>query len=216
MKAFVGIAVAFVVLLVAGPALADTVIFSDDFNSENGGNQALNYNSFANWNVTDGTVDLLGAGVFAGACIAAGGAPVCVDLDGSTNDAGIMTTKTSFSFLAGQTYDLTFDLAGSPSSDNNTVLIEVEIVPLSLTSITVLGGEPFSTRTITVMPLVDATGPISFENLGGDNIGALLDNVVLSLRTEEVVPEPAAAVLAATGLFGVFAFRGRRLGRRAA
>lgn len=205
MKASFGIAVAvaFAVLLAAGPAAADTILFSDNFNTENGGIGALNYNAFANWNVTDGTVDLLSAGILI--CTT-----VCVDLDGSTLDAGIMTTKTSFSFLAGQTYDLQFDLAGSQRGDANTVQIEVEIVPLSLTSITVLSNEPFATRTITFTPLLDATGPISFENLGGDNLGALLDNVVLSLRTQEV-PEPGVLSLITTGLAGLFVFRRRKL-----
>ena len=40
------------------------VIFSDNFNAENGGTGVLNYNSFNNWTVTDGTVDLIGNGFF--------------------------------------------------------------------------------------------------------------------------------------------------------
>ena len=37
-------------------------IFEDNFDSENGGNYQLNYSGFANWDVTDGTVDLIGEG----------------------------------------------------------------------------------------------------------------------------------------------------------
>jgi hypothetical protein len=225
MKAFLGmlLALTFTVLLAAGPAVADTILFSDSFTTENSGNSAQNYTAFANWNITNGTVDLLSGGALnlGLLCTGAGGDGVCVDLDGSTFDAGIMTTKTSFSFLAGQTYDLKFDLAGSQRGDINTVQIEIENVPLSSTLITVQSADPFSTRTITVTPLINAMGTISFENVtgsinnpNGDNEGALLDNVVLSQHADQVVPEPAGISLLATGLIALFAFR-RRLGRRA-
>ena len=36
------------------------VIFEDNFDSENGGVGALNYNGFDNWSVASGTVDLIG------------------------------------------------------------------------------------------------------------------------------------------------------------
>ncbi|MEH2044530.1 hypothetical protein [Nostoc sp.] len=49
----------------ASAKAASVVLLEDNFNTENSGNEALNYNSFANWNVTNGTVDLIGNnGVF--------------------------------------------------------------------------------------------------------------------------------------------------------
>lgn len=72
---------------------------SDDFNSESLG---LNYNSFANWTVSNGTVDLIGPGFFA-LC----GGSRCVDLDGSTSNAGDLTTTNDF---AAGTYELSFRL----------------------------------------------------------------------------------------------------------
>ncbi len=45
------------------PAMANgmgTILLQDDFTAENGGAGVLNYFGFANWDVTDGSVDLLG------------------------------------------------------------------------------------------------------------------------------------------------------------
>lgn len=39
-----------------------TVIFEDNFNSENGGNYLLNYYDFDKWTVSGGSVDLIGVG----------------------------------------------------------------------------------------------------------------------------------------------------------
>jgi hypothetical protein len=44
-------------IALARPASA-VVIFSDNFNTENGCVGTLNYNNFANWTVSNGTVDL--------------------------------------------------------------------------------------------------------------------------------------------------------------
>lgn len=68
----------------AAPAQAG-VVYSNNFDSENGGNTALNYNGFNGLTVTNGTVDLVKSGDFGIICAGAAGA--CVDLDGSTNDA---------------------------------------------------------------------------------------------------------------------------------
>ena len=49
--------------LAAGRADA-AVIFSDNFDGENGGVGALNYAGFANFTVSNGSVDLIGNGFF--------------------------------------------------------------------------------------------------------------------------------------------------------
>ncbi|MEZ5560441.1 MAG: hypothetical protein R3E86_18090 [Pseudomonadales bacterium] len=63
MKYFSKAMVAIAAISLAGAANA-AIIFSDNFDGENGGVGALNYNSFAHWTVLDGTVDLIGNGFF--------------------------------------------------------------------------------------------------------------------------------------------------------
>lgn len=77
--------------------------FSDDFEGES---LSINYSSFAKWNVTDGSVDTVGPGDSFG--LTCQGSAVCVDLDGTTTDAGTLQTKDSF---AAGTYQLSFDLS---------------------------------------------------------------------------------------------------------
>ncbi len=92
-----------------GISRADTILFQDDFNSENGGSGALNYNSFANWDVTDGTVDLIGTNFYD----FHPGNGLYVDLDGSTSNAGVLTTKQEFTYQMNTWYRLEFDLGRS-------------------------------------------------------------------------------------------------------
>lgn len=89
-----------------------TVIFQDNFDSEAGaaGNSSLNYNSFLLTGLClTAQLTLFLMAVGASAC--AGGTGKCVDLDGSTNDAGVFTSK-PLSLAAG-TYSFSFDISGN-------------------------------------------------------------------------------------------------------
>lgn len=79
------------VLTEAGTAQA-TVLLSDNFNSENGGAGTLNYAGFVNWTVSDGSVDLCGNGF----CDFLPGNGLYVDMDGSTGNAGKLTSVATF------------------------------------------------------------------------------------------------------------------------
>lgn len=153
------------------------VLFSDNFNSENSGAAALNYTSFANWDVTDGTVDLIGNGYFD----VYPGNGLFIDLDGSSSKAGVLTTKATFD--PGQ-YFLKFALGGSTNSTENVTVNFGSYSEL----FTLAGSDPLAeiTRIITL----GAASKLSFSNAGGDNVGAKLDNVsVASAAT--AVPTPA-------------------------
>lgn len=185
----------------AGAAEA-TVVFSDDFNSENGGvanASTLNYTSFDNWTVSNGSVDLIGNGYFD----FLPGNGLYVDMDGSTNDAGKLTS-TSINLAAG-TYVLQFDLAGNRrNGSTESVTVQVGLGTFVNQVISLAQNAPFTTYQYSFTVAAPTTVSLTFEGAGGDNIGMLLDNV--SVR----VPEPGALALLGMGLLGAGVFRGRR------
>lgn len=167
------------------------VIFSDDFNSNTG--LGLN-NTPAGWSITSGTVDVVGGSGGFGALCASGGM-VCIDLDGSTNDAGVLSR--SFAAIAGTTYTATYDLAGNQrgaAADGLLVNFGTASQNLILAS-----GAAWETYSLSFTATTSANYILSFANAGGDNIGIVLDNVSVSAVPE---PETYAMMLAGLGLMG--------------
>jgi hypothetical protein len=187
-------------LALPSPASAD-IIFQDNFNAENGGVGQLNYNSFANWNVNFGTVDLIGNGFFD----FLPGNGLYVDLDGSTLDPGVLSTKQSFD---PGSYRLEFDLFGSRRGDTNQVTVALDgwFETFTLNSDDSLHVVREFDTTFT-SPLAFANSPLIGQ---GDNVGAILDNVTLTQ-----IPEPATLVLLGVGAAGLYVF-GRRARARTA
>lgn len=183
----------------ASSAMADTVIFSDNFNTENGGVGQLNYNSFAQWNVNPGTVDLIGNGFFD----FYPGNGLYVDLDGSTSTPGTMTTLNTLGLVAGELYRITFDLGGSARNDgSNSVDLSVTIGQYNET-FTLANNAPLAT--VTRYFTASADGNLVFAGTGvGDNQGLILDNIEVTL-----VPLPNGVALGALGL-GVTGLVARR------
>jgi hypothetical protein len=98
--------------LMAGAAHAG-VVFSDNFDGENGGASALNYTGFTNFNVTGG-VDLAATPDFGITCAGGGGA--CVDLAG-TPGPGSIVSKNFYAFTPGSVVTLRFDISGNQRVD---------------------------------------------------------------------------------------------------
>jgi hypothetical protein len=172
----------------------------DNFNSENGGVGALNYTGFANFNVTAGSVDLIGNGSFD----FYPGNGLYVDLNGSTNVSGTLTTKSSFD--AGE-YTLSFSIGNTQiGGPTNTMTVSLGNYQETFTR-TGLGTFDTITRTIDLTSsaqLVFAT-PAS----DSDDGGIIIDNV--SLNPSAAVPEPSSlALLSIAGAAGLVVARVRR------
>lgn len=216
-----------VALLAATSAQAQTTLLSDSFDTENGGNSASNFTGFANWNVTGGTVDIIRGGTNGIFCFGGGGS--CVDIDGSSSQGGTLTTKTAFSFSAGERVVITFMASGSQRTTASD-LLQLNLnfsTPTTFASYAanlagvISGGGPtavgntFSTGRN--LPGDTAFGMWSFEFLASnagtftfalsttsaDNIGPVIDDVRIVRfdgTNPSVVPEPSTYALMITGL----------------
>jgi len=198
MRATFGLAVLLVVAATT-QVKALPIVFSDDFNDETPG---LNHTFADNWTVTGGTVDVIGEGTswnfFPGE-----GYGLYVDMDGSTGNAGLMTSDPLW--LESGIYALSYDLAGNRrGSQNDAVTVQVQLGDLVNTTRSLTYDTDFTTFEDTFVVESADDYYISFEGAGGDNIGMLLDNVQLEFLDEvhsAVVPE--AASILGWGLLGI-------------
>lgn len=180
-------------MVAVAPSKAATLL-NDSFDTENGGvanSATLNFTAFENWNVTAGGVDLIGNGFLE----FFPGNGLYLDLDGTTDRAGRIESKTAFAFSSGDIVNLRFDILG----ENPQVAPLDNEVTVSLGS---LFNETFTvsdvgtiSRTFSVSSLT--SGSLIFDHAGGDLGGLILDNVQLSSTpvNPKSVPEPSSVAL---------------------
>jgi PEP-CTERM motif len=186
-------------LLLGSPlAYAASPLFSDNFDSYAAVQLNWTPPASSGWTASDGTVDLVGAG---GTDLIPGNGRY-VDLDGSTTNSGLFSNFVNL--VGGTTYTLSFDLAGSHRGST-------EIVSVTFGSTTALysvdSADTFSTFALNFIPVSNGLYGLAYLNVGGDNVGALLDNVSVSAIPE---PETYAMLLAGMGLVGFISRRRRK------
>ena len=178
----------FSTVLAASASAHANLLFEDNFNAEA---RELN-TTLSNWTVSNGSIDVIGTGYFD----FYPGNGNYLDLDGSSRNAGKITTLTSFALNPGFTYLLSFDLGGSKRGDSNSVNVALGNFSETFTLASSAGWQNI-TRSITVQG--DMSSRLSFDHAGGDNMGLILDNVSVTAVPE---PETYALMLAGLGLMG--------------
>lgn len=199
MKLFAPLAVA-AALSAAAPAHS-AIVLIDDF-SGYGNSTVLNAPDSVfggNWFTTDGTVDYLAKNSsYSELCLGASGS--CVDLDGSTGNAGVFS-----SFLLGPgTYNVLFQLTGNlrGGTDELTIAFGSVVRTVTLAWNEVVNQNSFGLDFFGITVGAEGTR-LSFSTAGGDNIGPLLKSVVIETAPAPVpVPAAGGLLLGALGLLG--------------
>ena len=209
-------------LLAAASPAGAAIVFQDDFNTgvpvtPNGLNATP-----TGWSVSDGSVDWInnansyGDGTNLKCRDTLDASSGCVDLDGSSGTAGIMTRTVSLT--GGTQYLLTAYLSGNhrggsyPLRGPDTVHFGFRdaggnLIAGAWETANVAAGNTYTLIDVLFTPSTPgtATYQVFFDDQGTDNVGALLDDVTLT-----AVPLPAAAWLLLSGLVGFVALGRRR------
>lgn len=192
----------------SGAASAAVPVFSDNFDAYTLGLSQTVLG--ANWTTLTGNVDLIGAGSPALYDVLPNGGRY-VDLDGTSAGPVTAFQSTTFSVVANQQYQLTFQYAGNnrgAAADSALLTVEVgsqAAATQGLFNITSSVG--WKTSTVLFTPTSNLAS-IRFTHFTGDNQGILLDNVSVT-----AVPEPSewAMMAAGLGIVGLIARRRRQV-----
>lgn len=182
------------------------ILLSDNFENDHPAT-VTNVGSLTNWTISNGTVDYLknypGISCF-------GGSNGCLDMDGSTNDAGRITSSATFLIQSNVWYTLTAQVSGSQRSGLDSLALGVldeddgGAVWMAAATGNIAAATSFNPVELKFMNLgAPFNARIYFEGVGGDNVGVILDNVVFSDDSStpgQGVSAPAPLLLAGAGL----------------
>jgi choice-of-anchor C domain-containing protein len=181
-------------ICVAVSAQASTVIFSDGFNFASPPSTYITVNgggTIGPWTVGGDSVDWIG-----GYWQPAEGNG---SIDMSGNNAGALST--TLSTVAGQSYMLTFYIAGNPDGGNVVKSLQVQVGSLNQTfHFDTTGHSEGSMGWVLESAMFTAAGndTLMFTSLDANAYGAALDGVTVSS-----VPEPGTMLLLGSGVIGL-------------
>jgi PEP-CTERM motif len=193
--------------LSARPLHADTIVFSENFETAT---VALDVTTAGGFSAINGTnVDVVGvADGWAFLCTGPESGN-CLDMSGSGgNSVGQIDLTTPLNLAAG-VYELSFDLIGSGRGIDSSTTVNFG----SYSQMFLLGSGDITDGIVVNQLVTIAGGPtqLSFTNNGSNNnVGALLDNVVIA-SPGAVTPEPSSLLLFGTGMLGVAGLLRRKL-----
>lgn len=189
--------------------LGGTTVFEDNFDTQNGGLVAQNFNGFSQWSVFNGTVDLIGSATPGNALADVyPGNGLYVDLDGTASNAGDLRSVDVA--LSAGTYVFAFDLGDTnfafSQTDPNSMIASVSGVFAETFTSDDTNASAFVSISRQFEVTTDTVVSIGFSGSGGDNHGLVIDNVSLTL-----VPAPGT-LGAMSGVFApiLLRFRSRR------
>jgi choice-of-anchor C domain-containing protein len=190
---------------VAVSAQAATIIFSDGFNFAGPlpgppyFTTVLNGGTIGPWTVGGNSVDWIG------------GYWTPAEGNGSVDVSGMAagSLSTTLSTVAGQSYMLSFYLAGNPGSGNLIKSLQVQVGDLDQVFTFDTTGRGYGSMGWVLASAsftsVAGNDTLTFTSLEQNVYGPALDGVTVS-----AVPEPATYALALLGLAGIGLFRRRR------
>lgn len=163
------------------PGVLAEVLLREDFEGENDQRHRLNYTGFAQWDVVEGTVDLVGTPPFDDFLPTSQG--MYVDLDGTSKAAGLLRSKARLSLRPG-TYQLEFRMAGSPRPNQPPNTVIVSLGDLFREQITLRSYAPLRPYVRTIRVRARTSAQLAFQHLGGDDYGNFIDDI----RLERLCP----------------------------
>jgi hypothetical protein len=179
------------------------VVFSDAFDSDRPVSE-MNVDDLVHWTIGNGTVDYLRSGdSFAITC--AGGGGGCLDMDGTSDRAGRITSRRSFTFDPGTGYVLDVWVSGNQLGGADDAvrfgLVNDAGDEFARLIGPIASNDPFHVFSLAFAGAAHAGSWRLFaEGLGGDMVGAILDDVVLRDVPASTVPEPATWLMAGAAL----------------